>query len=499
VNLPDIIEFVTDPQLLNLTLSEAQATLLRAIYGLPLSPDQLDLFRACTGRQHAPAGGFGEVTVVAGARAGKDSRISAPIMCYEALFGGHERHLAKGERAMVPLIAQDLRATRIAFGYIRDYLTQSPLLASQISDLQTFELTLANGIHVACFPSTLRSVRGWSIPVAGLSEVAFFRLEGQANADVEIQASIRRGMIGFPQTRLVKISTPYMKSGVLHDDFTRSFGQEDPDLLVWRAGTALMNPTIKTERLEREKRLDPSRFAREFEAEFAEETDAFLPNAWVDDAVCRHRYELPPRNGVQYHAAVDPSGGGPDTFAMAVCHAEGSGTNARIVLDVVKGWSRQGVHSVDLTGVVADIAAVLKRYRVTRVIGDRYAGQWVPQAFASVGIGYKESSMDKSAAFTELEPLFAEGRIDLLDHLQLVKELKSLERRLRSGGRVLVDHPHGGHDDHATAVALAAVTCRQTRTSTLTAREILSAGEDREFDEEEEPSYGRGYRPGVLF
>ena len=140
MNLPDIIEFVTDPQLLNLTLSEAQATLLRAIYGLPLSPAQLDLFRACTGRQHAPSAGFGEVTVIAGARAGKDSRISAPIMCYEALFGGHETHLAKGERAMVPLIAQDLRATRIAFGYIRDYLTQSPLLASQVvgrPDLRT--------------------------------------------------------------------------------------------------------------------------------------------------------------------------------------------------------------------------------------------------------------------------------------------------------------------------------------------------------------------------
>ena len=450
---------------------------------------QLDLFRACTGRQHAPSGGFGEVTVIAGARAGKDSRISAPIMCYEALFGGHETYLAKGERAMVPLIAQDLRATRIAFGYIRDYLTESPLLASQVSDLQTFELTLANGIHVACFPSTLRSVRGWSIPVAGLSEVAFFRLEGQANADVEIQASIRRGMIGFPQTRLVKISTPYMKSGVLHDDFTRGFGQDDPDLLVWRASTALMNPTIKTERLERERRLDPSRFAREFEAEFAEESDAFLPYAWVEDAVRPHRFELPPRDGVLYHAAVDPSGGGPDAFALAICHAEGSGTGARVVLDLVRGWSRQGLHGVDLTGVVAEIAAVLKRYRLTRVTGDCYAGQWVPQAFAGVGITYREAPVDKSTAFAELEPLFAEGRIDLLDHPQLVKELKSLERRLRAGGRVFVDHPHGGHDDHATAMALAAIACRQGRASTLTATQILSAGDDREGDRDEQQPF----------
>ena len=54
MSLPDIVEFVTNPQLLNLTLSEAQATPLRAIYGLPLSATQLDLFRACTGRRQQP-------------------------------------------------------------------------------------------------------------------------------------------------------------------------------------------------------------------------------------------------------------------------------------------------------------------------------------------------------------------------------------------------------------------------------------------------------------
>ena len=236
-------------------------------------------------------------------------------------------------------------------------------------------------------------MRGWSIPVAGLSEVAFFRLEGQANADVEIQASIRRGMIGFPQTRLVKISTPYMKSGVLHDDFIRGFGQDDPDLLVWRASTALMNPTIKTERLERERRLDPSRFAREFEAEFAEETDAFLPYAWVEDAVLPIAMNFRHGTACSTTRPWTPAAAG-RTRLRGHLPRRGQGSNARVVVDVVKGWSRQGLHSVDLTGVVAEIAAVLKRYRITRVIGDRYAGQWVPQAFASVGIGYREAPLE---------------------------------------------------------------------------------------------------------
>ena len=237
-----------------------------------------------------------------------------------------------------------------------------------------------------------------------------------------------------------------------------------------------MNPTIQAERLARERRLDPARFAREYEAEFAEELDSFLPFAWVDDAVRRNRFELPPLDGVRYHDPVDPSRGGPDAFAVAIVHGEGSQSSRRIVVDVVKGWTRKGVTGVDLAGVVAEIASILKRYRITRATDDRYAGQWVRQAFGQVGVSYVESSPDKSAAFLEIEPLFAQGQIDLVDHPQLTTESKALERRLRAGGRTLVDHPRGGHDDYATAVALAAVECRAERVSTLTPAQILRVG-----------------------
>jgi len=263
LSTPSIIEFTTDPQLLGLSLSDAQEALLRAIYGLPLSRAQLELWRACTGRETYPEVPFGEVTVIAGARAGKDSRIAAPVVLYEAIFGGHDQHLSKGERGMIPVVAQDRRATAIAFGYIREYLERSPLLSSMVSDVLTSEVTLTNRMTVACFPSTLRSLRGWSIPVGVLDELGFYRLEGMANSDAEIQTSIRRGQLSFPNPRLVKISTPYMKGGVLFEDFSRHYGVDSPDLLVWKASSELMNPTLKSDRLERLQRLDPQRFARE--------------------------------------------------------------------------------------------------------------------------------------------------------------------------------------------------------------------------------------------
>lgn len=474
--IPDIIEFVTDPQLLGLSISEPQEALLRVIYGLPLSAALLDMYRYCTARESYLDGGFGEATVLAGARAGKDSRIAAPIVCYEAIFGGHDRGLSRGERAIIPLVAQDKKASGVAFGYIKGYLAESKLLSSMIEEVLSLEIQLKNGISIVCFPCTHRSLRGWSIPAAVMDEVAFFRLEGSADSDVEIQASIRRGMLNFPSTRLIKISTPYMKSGVLYEDFKRYYGQDSQDVLVWKASSVLMNPSLKAERLERERRLDPDRFSREYEAEFAEDLESFLPTTWVERAVVPGRHELPPLNGVQYVAAVDPSGGGPDAFTLAIVHTEGEDSERCIVQDVMKGWSRGRGESVDLNGAVKEIADILGRYGIDEVTGDRYAGQWVRQAFKKEEITYTDAD-EKSKAYLETEPFFAQGRIQILDHPTLIRELRLLERRARPGGKTIVDHPRGGHDDYANALALAAA--RAANTPQMSVNDVFVGGSTR--------------------
>ena len=45
------------------------------------------------------------------------------------------------------------------------------------------------------------------------------------------------------------------------------------------------------------------------------------------------------------------------------------------------------------------------------------------------------------------------GQVELLDDRKLCGQLQNLERRTRSGGRDLVDHPAGLHDDLANSVA----------------------------------------------
>jgi hypothetical protein len=245
----------------------------------------------------------------------------------------------------------------------------------------------------------------------------------------------------------------------------RGFARDDPDLLVWRASSLQMNPTLRTARLDREQRLDPARFTREYEAEFAEDLQAFLPHVWLENAVVRGRYELPPRAEIRYVAAVDPSGGGADAFTVAVVHRERDSIfrdRDKIVHDLSKGWTSSRSASTDLVSVVHEIGGILQRYGLREVTGDRYAAQWVRQAFEHIGITYRETPMDRSTAYLECEPLLAQGRLELLDHPVLRRELQTLERRSRPG-RPLVDHPSGGHDDYANALCLAAAIALTTR------------------------------------
>lgn len=222
-----------------------------------------------------------------------------------------------------------------------------------------------------------------------------------------------------------------------------------------------MNPTLTPERLAKEKRLDPSRYAREYEAEFVDDLSAFLPAAWVEAAVKIGRFELPPRAGVTYIAGCDPSGGGPDAFTFSIVHRDGE----RVVQDVLKGYRRVNGQAPNLSNVVREIADYLRAYHIREIYGDRFTGNWARQEFEKAGIAYKHPEIerngrtvyvDRSTAYGEVGPLFAQGLIELLDHPEQQREFQLLERRARPGGNDLIDHPRGGHDDHSNSFSLAA-------------------------------------------
>jgi hypothetical protein len=106
---------------------------------------------------------------------------------------------------------------------------------------------------------------------------------------------------------------------------------------------------------------------------------------------------------------------------------------------------------------------LIRAYRAAEVTGDRYAAEWVVEAFKKAGIRYKQSERDRSALYLDALPLFTSGRARLLDHQRLILQFAGLERRASRIGRDRVDHGPAGHDDLSNAVAGALVQAADPR------------------------------------
>jgi hypothetical protein len=130
---------------------------------------------------------------------------------------------------------------------------------------------------------------------------------------------------------------------------------------------------------------------------------------------------------------------------VGIAHKDGE----RGVVDLVRGWKPP----FNPSGVVAECAALLREYRVQRVTGDRYAGEWPREAFRAEGIHYDIAPKTKSELYLALVSSVHSERIEIPDHAAMLRELRSLERRRGVSGKDRVDHPPGGHDDLANALA----------------------------------------------
>jgi hypothetical protein len=125
------------------------------------------------------------------------------------------------------------------------------------------------------------------------------------------------------------------------------------------------------------------------------------------------------------------------------------------------------------------LAQILKSYRCAQTTGDRYAAEWVVQAFRRCGITYRHSERDRSSIYLDGLPLLTTGRCRLVDSKRLVAQLACLERRTSALGKDRVDHGPGGHDDVANA-AMGALTLAASRPAPLKiSADVLSRAKAR--------------------
>jgi hypothetical protein len=257
-------------------------------------------------------------------------------------------------------------------------------------------------------------------------------------------------MATVPGALLLCISWPYARRGALWEAYRAHYGQEGDPVLVWQAPSRVMNPRLDETVVRAAYAADERAAAAEYGAEFRRDIEGFLTRAMVDACVeVDRRGERPALPKIHYQAFVDPSGGAADAMTLAIAHRD----DRQIVLDALV--ERRPPFSPE--AVVENFAHLLSTYHVTTVVGDRYGGEWPREAFRRHGIAYEVADTARSDLYRDLLPLITSQQVALLDHPRLVAQLCRLERRTGRGGRGHIDHPPGGHDDLANAVAGALV------------------------------------------
>jgi len=216
---------------------------------------------------------------------------------------------------------------------------------------------------------------------------------------------------------MIGISSPYKKSGLLYRKFKEHFGKDDSDVLVIRAASQTLNPTIDQAEIDKDLAEDPASARAEWFAEWRDDIGGWLDTATIEAAVDFGVSVRPPAANKNFHyrSGVDPSGGGKDSYTCAIAHDEDGVAVLDCILEI-RG-------PLNPTSATETVAATLKQYGLHATVGDRYAAQWVVEAFAKFGIKYNHSDRDRSQIYLDALPLFTSGKVRLLDNKRLIPVL----------------------------------------------------------------------------
>src|SRR6478736_1450176 len=423
-------EALSDPNLLGTAIAgdswRSWRVLLIAAMGEELREDEREIFSQLTGREHEPLQRIDQFAAVIGRRGGKSKAI-ATFATYIAGLCDHRDALVPGERGVLLCVALDQRVAKIILDYAEASFERSPILKQLIASRTADALELTNGISIEVRPASFRKLRGPTYVAVIADELAFWYVDGAyANPDVEILNAVEPGL-ATTRGPLILASSPHARRGVLWEVFKRHYGPGgDPLILVAHGASRTLNPSLSQRVVDRALEKDNTRATAEYLAEFRTDVEGFVALEVVESCVGDYREMLPARC-TRYGAFVDPAGGsGPDAMTLAIAHK--ARPDDRIIVDAV----REVRPPFSPSAVVDDFAALLQRYRISKVVGDHYGGEFVKEPFRRHGISYEVCKQPKSDLFRDMLPLLNAGHISLPRHDRLIAQIVGLERGSRA-------------------------------------------------------------------
>jgi hypothetical protein len=425
----------------------------KLIDNIPLiEPREVDLFKECTGRTQllstTSKGVLRRYAFLCGRRAGKDRFLSGVAVWRAALCADWRKYLSAGEQAVVLLLGADKRQAAILSKYCRG-LIEAKGLQSEVKRATSDVVEFVNGSVLEIATNDPSLVRGRSaIAIIG-SEVSHWPSdEYAANRDEEVVgAAAEPSMAMCPDGGLLLLgSTVHRRQGLMYRMYSQLHGNDTTDDICWYAPSKTMNPTLRQAVIEAALANDLHRANAEYLNVFREDSTDCYPTDAIAACTDFNVLERPPRPFISYFAFFDQAfGSGKDSFAIAIAHREGDIT----IIDAIRERKPRFVPD----DVIKEYSALLKSYRVRKVVGDKAADGY-RYTWQDNGIYYEPSEHNKTEIYLRFLPIVLAQRVRLIDSPVLRQQLLSLERKV-VGGRETVDHPRhiNAHDDVSNVCA----------------------------------------------
>lgn len=356
------------------------------------------------------------------------------------------------------LVAPSQRQSMILNDKIRKLIDASPrkvrsaLLGARTRTVMRFR----NGSAIFALPNSENLLRGFTAHLIILDEAAFFQ------NDEKIFQHVLTPMLATTGGKMIVSSTPWGRNTQFYRVNT------DPTWTVlhstWRDAqqAGLYSPGFVAD-MERTRDTLPLTYRMEYEAEFTEDVDVWLPQDLLAKA-CSEEAEYLKFDTEQrgdFYAGVDL--GEREDYSVVAVISKSQDTSHLVHM-----------HSFRLGDSLASTIGYLK------ILGQRWHtihatyvdntkhGDYIIQSMIDAGapsprgIIFTTNSKEQMAQI--LRQRLAEGRLRLPYDRDLLNELNTEQYQLTNTGHYTLTHPSGTHDDRFWALALAAYAAEQNPT-----------------------------------
>lgn len=378
---------------------------------------------------------------------------------------------------LILIVSPSDRQSKIIMDKIESAIQAKPELRGLVVRQNLSELVLGNGSQIVSLPNNPDRIRGYAAHDVILDEAAHFERQSSVMPVVSPMISATGGTLTI-------ISTPFTKRNLFWDWYKEAFDNQASDSTVkaFDLYPSTISPLISEEELERRHRgmLD-AEFRQEFQGEFVEEMDSFLPMALLQ--TCIHA-NLDVEN--DFH--TDPK----YIYVMGVDFAKKRDQTVAVILEVDVDRRRirvkhvWAVSGMDYAAQIAHLHELALKFNVQYVLADQTGvGEAVIEQLkaavpGSEGLIFTVAS--KLDIANGLKFVLEQKRIDLPDHRTLLMQLNGLSTVVR-GDRIIFDADEREHDDHAWSLMLAVKGA---------ARYIPAADDENKFP----VTFGEAYEPG---